>query len=192
MHVQKDIQSLVTLDPSFGLFIIPRSHFSIEFYENYCKLQGQRYTHKINYKKMSCFYLLPEIDGHHVSLIIALTDGIRQGNQFYPNLVMQFTIEEKNIYMNLGEEELMKRYPNLQVIMSGEAHILVTKLFKNISGKKVYVPGGFKSVTQDPCLKCSYGNNSGSLYLMETCFVFIHKPTLFIRFEDCKSVAIRR
>lgn len=39
---------------------------------------------------------------------------------------------------------------------------------------------------------CAYGSNGGLLYLFETCFIFIHKPPIFIRFDDVSSVQYQR
>lgn len=184
--------AIVSLDESFCYFMTPRGRYDVEMYEHYLRMHGKTYDYKIMYKNIHSFYLLPEDDGRHVSYVISLLVPIRQGNQQYNNLVMQFTRENRVIVLNLTDEELSTKYPKLSHNMTGEVHTIVGKLTKHITSKKVYVPGAFKNSEGASCIRCAYGSNGGLLYLFETCFIFIHKPPIFIRFDDVSSVQYQR
>lgn len=145
--------AIVSLDESFCYFMTPRGRYDIDMYEHYLRMHGKTYDYKIMYKNVHSFYLLPEDDARHVSYVISLLVPIRQGNQQYNNLVMQFIREEREIVLNLSDEELAVRYPKLNHSMQGEVHTLVGRLTKHITGKKVYVPGAFKNNNGDSCIQ---------------------------------------
>ena len=69
---------------------------------------------------------------------------------------------------------------------------LIAKSFKIIAKKKVFVSGKFANAYQQACVKCALRANEGHLYPLERCFVFIHKPPVFIRFDEVESVEFQR
>lgn len=57
---------------------------------------------------------------------------------------------------------------------------------------QVFVPKNYKSDRGDSCVKCSIKANDGLLFPLEKSLIFIHKPTLCIRFEDIESIEFLR
>lgn len=80
----------------------------------------------------------------------------------------------------------------LQPIIQGALCNLIAKTFKIIGKKKVFIPGKFANAYQQPCVKCALRANEGHLYPLEKCFVFIHKPSLLVRFDEVESVEFQR
>ena len=50
----------------------------------------------------------------------------------------------------------------------------------------------FRSVDERHAVSCSVKASTGHLYPLERSFVFIHKPTLVLRFEDVAAVEFER
>lgn len=125
--------------------------------------------------------------------VIALDKPIRQGQQRYQYLVLQSTKEPDEVTVNMEEETLQKEYNGeLQPVMRGTLSNLIAKTFKVISNKKVFIPGKFANANQQACVKCAVRANEGFLYPLEKQFVFIHKPTIIIRFNEIESVDFQR
>jgi hypothetical protein len=85
---------------------------------------------------------------------------------------------------------------------------LIAKVFKVLSQSKVsaprlsspllsplgqvYVSNVYKSERGDQCVKCSYKTNDGLLFPLQKLLIFIHKPTIVLRYEDVESVEFLR
>jgi structure-specific recognition protein 1 len=76
--------------------------------------------------------------------------------------------------------------------MVGPLSNLLAKVFKVLSGKKVFIPGNFRSDRGAHAVKCALRANEGLLYPLEKSFIFIHKPPVLIRFSDIDSVEFQR
>jgi len=156
-------------------------------------MRGAKYDYKIKYDDISRLFLLPKPDEVHMAFVIALDKPIRQGQQRYQNLVMQTTKDHAELTVNLDEEVLEKEYNgDLQPVMYGALSNLVAKTFKIIAKKKVFIPGKFANANQQPCVKCALRASEGHLYPLEKQFIFIHKPTVLVRFDDVESVEFQR
>jgi hypothetical protein len=57
---------------------------------------------------------------------------------------------------------------------------------------QVYVSNVYKSERGDQCVKCSYKTNDGLLFPLQKLLIFIHKPTIVLRYEDVESVEFLR
>ena len=101
-------------------------------------MQGAQYAYKIKYDDISCFFLLPKLDGGRMSFVISLLKPIRQGNQKYQNLVIETHKLDHTIKINLSDEDLENKYEGqLNEEMTMPLSNLIAKLFKALSGKKV-------------------------------------------------------
>lgn len=184
---------IVEFDLEKGSFLTPRGRYSIELYEHFFRMRGQKYDYKIKYDDISRLFLLPKPDDVHMAFVIALDKPIRQGQQRYQYLVLQTNKDTDEVRVNLDEETLKKEYgDDLQPIMRGSLSNLVAKTFKIIAKKKVFIPGKFQNANQQPCVKCALRANEGLLYPLEKQFVFIHKPPVLIRFNEVESVEFQR
>ena len=147
----------------------------------------------LKYDDINRLFLLPKPDEVHMVFVIALDKPIRQGQQRYQYLVLQATKDPDEVTVNMGEEALQKEYGGeLQPVMRGALSNLIAKTFKVISRKKVFIPGKFANANQQACVKCAVRANEGFLYPLEKQFVFIHKPTIIIRFNEIESVDFQR
>ncbi|OEU20514.1 SSrecog-domain-containing protein, partial [Fragilariopsis cylindrus CCMP1102] len=184
---------IVEFDLEKGSFLTPRGRYSIELYERFFRMRGQKYDYKIKYDDISRLFLLPKPDDVHMAFVIALDKPIRQGQQRYQYLVLQTNKDPDEVRVNLDEDTLKKEYgDDLQPIMRGSLSNLVAKTFKVIAKKKVFIPGKFSNANQQPCVKCALRANEGLLYPLEKQFIFIHKPPVLIRFNEVESVEFQR
>eukprot|EP00957_Ditylum_brightwellii_P160087 12186666-Ditylum_brightwellii.AAC.1 len=147
---------IVEFDESRGTFLTPRGRYTIELYDSFLRMRGNKYDYKIKYDDISKLFLLPKPDDVHMAFVIALDKPIRQGQQRYQMLVMQTTKEQSEVSVNLDEETLQSEYGgDLQPMMYGALSNLVAKTFKVIAKKKVFIPGKFANANQQACVKCA-------------------------------------
>lgn len=168
-------------------FLVPRGRYSVEMYGNFFRMHGNMYDFKIGYADVEKFYLLPRNDDITYVFILCLAKPIRQGQQRYPFLVWQLKMTEGSVDVNGAEN-----YPGLSPTVTGAFYQIVARVFKTFSGKKIYSTGKFESIDERKCISCSYKAKGGYLYPLERSFVFIHQPTLVLRFEDIASVEFER
>jgi len=186
-------EEIVQFTEQQGTFLTPRGRYKITLFDSHLRMHGNRYDYKIKYDDISRLFLLPRPDDVHMAFVIALDKPIRQGQQRYHILVLQTTKETQEIKVNLDQARLEKEYGGLlQPIMRGSLCNLIAKTFKTIARTKVFVNGKFANAYQQACVKCALRANEGHLYPLERCFVFIHKPPLFVKFEDVESVEFQR
>jgi len=110
-------------------------------------------------------------------------------------IAMNFEIErEANVRINLTPEEISSKYGNeLKPEMEGKLYDILSSLFNHLVGiKKIIVPGEFQSSRGTKAIKCSVRAAEGYLYPLRSSVVFIHKPVLYIRHSELKSVEFSR
>lgn len=174
-----------------GNFLTPRGRYAIKLTETYFHLVGSQYAYKIKYDDIEALFLLPKPDGARYAFVIALEKPIRQGNQKYPHLVIETHNVESTMDINCSPEELAK-YEGLSYTMTLPLSTLLAKCFKIISMKKVFVPKQYQSARSTSSLRCIVRANDGLLYPLAKSFIFIHKPTIIISFDDIESVEFKR
>lgn len=184
---------IARFEESQGTFLTPRGRYQLTLFDSFLRMHGNRYDYKIKYDDISRLFLLPKPDDLHMAFVIALDKPIRQGQQLYQILVLQTNKETEEISINLDEDTLKKEYGGaLQPVMQGALCNLIAKTFKIVAKKKVFVPGKFANAYQQQCVKCALRANEGHLYPLEKSFVFIHKPPVFIKFDEVQSVEFQR
>ena len=175
--------------------VIPRGNYSLDFYSNFAKLHGKTHDYKIMFKDISKIFMLQKPDGVHVVYIVHLSQPLRQGMTLHNFIAMNFEIErESNVRINLTSEEITQKYGNeLKPEMEGKLYDILSSLFNNLVGiKKIIVPGEFQSKRGTKAIKCSVRAAEGYLYPLRSSVVFIHKPILYIRHSELKSVEFSR
>ena len=61
-----------------------------------------------------------------------------------------------------------------------------------LSGKTVFVSGGYRSSKEFKFVACAVGASEGHLYPLNKSFIFIHKPTKVIPFDEIATVEFQR
>lgn len=184
---------IVEFDKEEGTFVNPRGRYGIQMYSTFLRMHGAKYDYKIQYEDIGKLFLLPKPDGVHSAIVICLEKPIRQGNQRYQHLVLQTHMLEHTIIINLSQEEIDAQYEGqLSQEMTMPLGNLFAKVFKVISNSKVFIPKHFKSDRDTFCVKCSLRANDGLLYPLEKSFIFIHKPTVLISFDDIEHIEFQR
>ncbi|KAK5986077.1 FACT complex subunit SSRP1 [Trichostrongylus colubriformis] len=80
----------------------------------------------------------------------------------------------------------------LEKELSGPLYEVVSKIFRVLINMKITVPGNFVGHSGTPAVMCAHKQASGFLYPLEKGFLYIHKPPMYIRFEEVSSVHFAR
>ena len=177
-----------------GNFITPRGKYSIQMTSTYMHLQGAQYFYKIKYDDINSLFLLPKPDGgNRHSLVISLEKPIRQGSNKYQNLVIETHNMETTSALNLTEDECQNKYDGqLSTELTMPLCNIMAKMMKVLSQSPVFVPKTFTSTRGVHGLRCALKANDGILYPLAKSFIYIHKPTIIIKFEDVESIEFLR
>ena len=176
-----------------GTFVTPRGRYAIQMTTTYFRMQGAQYDYKILYTDIANLFLLPKPDDVRTAFVISLEKPIRQGNQKYQHLVLETHKLEHTLIVNLSAEDLVTKYDGqLAKEMTMPMCNLFAKVFKVLTQSTVYVPKHFVSDRRTHCVKCSLKANEGLLYPLSKSFIFIHKPTIIISFEDVELIEFQR
>ncbi|KAF1743610.1 hypothetical protein MXB_3766, partial [Myxobolus squamalis] len=71
-------------------------------------------------------------------------------------------------------------------------HQTFCEILNKLSQNKVYSSGEFKSHLHNDCLACACKASNGLLYPLERGFLFIHKPTIYVPFDQISCVDFAR
>merc|ERR1711935_1003343 len=118
----------------------------------------------------------------------------KQGNSRYPFIICLFDKDQTiDLELELEEAELATKYDNkLQRKMSGATYEVVSRLMKAVTSRKITVPGSFKSEQGSSCISCNYKAQIGVLFPLERGFMYLHKPPIYIRFDEIDNVNFAR
>lgn len=174
--------------------LTPRGRYSMKVFPSFLQLHGKTYDYKIPYTSVLRLFLLPHKDQRFMFFVVSMDPPIKQGQTRYPFLIIQFGKDEEfDVKLNLSEEELQEKYEGkVAQEMSGPIYEIVSRLMKAVIGRRITVPGTFKSHAGISCITCSYKAGSGMLYPLERGFIFVHKPPVHIRFDEISSVNFAR
>lgn len=189
-----DIAGEAIVSLSDILFLTPRGRYDIDMYPTSFRLRGKTYDYKIQYQNIQQLFLLPKPDEVHNILIIQLDPPLRQGQTRYPFLVIQFLREDElEVELNLEDDEFNAKYAGKLKKKYDEAtHEVVGNLFRGLTGRRMIVPGSFSSVHAQAGVSCSLKASEGYIFPLETCFMFVPKPTVYIPLSEIKFVTFSR
>ncbi|KAI7865850.1 hypothetical protein BDF14DRAFT_1820248 [Spinellus fusiger] len=176
------------------LCLTPRGRYNIDMYQDFLRLRGKTYDYKIQYSSIIKLFLLLKPDEVHVLFVIGLDPPLRQGQTKYPFLVFQFVREDEvDVELNLDEATMNEKYDN-KLLKHYEAptYEVISTIFRSLTGRKVTVPGAYRSHHGAHALKCSMKANEGYLYPLEKSFLFIPKPPTFIPLHEISIVTFSR
>jgi structure-specific recognition protein 1 len=184
---------LVEFTKDQGNFISPRGKYALKFTTTTMQMLGTPYTFNIPYENLDSSFMLQKGLSNRHAFVICLKSPIRVGNQKYQNLVLETNDDrETTIEFNIPQEELSEKYSGLEQTMTNTLSNLFGKIFKGITGTKVLIPQKFEAARGGFSIRCTVKANDGLLYPMAKSFIFIHKPTLIIKFDDITSVEFER
>ncbi|KAL7073093.1 hypothetical protein ACQ4LE_008105 [Meloidogyne hapla] len=188
---EKD-QAIVTL-PDI-LLATPRGRYEIKVFPNHLSFHGKSYDYKVPLKTIMRMFLLSHKDGRHMYFVLHINPPIRQGQARYPFLVLEFSKEDYiELDLCLTEEQLAQQYQNkLDMHMRGFLYEMIAKLFRVLVNSRIIVPGNFTGASGTPAISCAVRQSMGFLYPLEKGFVYVHKPALYIRFEEVDNVHFAR
>lgn len=184
---------LVEFTKDQGNFVSPRGKYALKFTPTTMQMLGSPYTFNISYENLDSSFMLRKGTSNRHAFVICLKSPIRVGNQKYQNLVLETNDDyESTIEFNISKEDLAEKYVGLEHTMTNTLSNLFGKVFKGITGTKVLIPQKFEAARGGFSIRCTVKANDGLLYPMAKSFVFIHKPTLIIKFDDIASVEFER
>ncbi|KAH9454032.1 hypothetical protein Pst134EB_014128 [Puccinia striiformis f. sp. tritici] len=171
----------------------PRGRYDIDMHSDFLRLRGKTYDYKVLYSSIQRLFLLPKPDDIHFNFIVQLDPPIRQGQTRYPFLVMQFAKDEEiDAEMNLDEDTLNSTFQQTHNKIEGQAHEVVSIIFKGLAKKKIIFPQNFTSSNGQTAVKCNMKANEGLLYFLEKYVLFISKQPILINLADLHSVKFAR
>lgn len=184
--------SIVSFQDVF--FATPRGRYDIDIYKNSIRLRGKTYEYKLQHRQIQRIVSLPKADDINHLVVLSIEPPLRQGQTTYPFLVLQFQKdEETEVQLDLEDEDFEANYKDkLKKEYDAKTHIVVSHVLKGLTGRRVMVPGEYKSKYDQCAVSCSYKANEGYLYPLDNAFFFLTKPTLYIPFIDISSVNISR
>ena len=174
--------------------ITPRGKYSLDMYQTFLKFHGRTHNFKILYRCINGAFVLPKPDGQHIAFVISLSTPIKQGQTYYPFIILQFHKDTKErVKANLSPEQLKGNFDNkLEPEIEGPLHEVLSKLFVSMIKIKIIVPEGFKSAKDTPAVRCSVRAFEGHLYPLKKALLFVNKPVVYIRLSDIQHVEFAR
>jgi len=127
-------------------------------------------------------------------LKISLDPPIKQGQTRYHFLIWLFNKdEEMELDLGVTDEQLQEKFEGkLEKHMRGPSYELISKIMKNLLGRRITVPGTFTGHSGTNAISCAYKNANGFLYPLERGFIYVHKPPIHVRFEEIAAVNFGR
>ncbi|GMR42817.1 hypothetical protein PMAYCL1PPCAC_13012, partial [Pristionchus mayeri] len=185
-------QAVATLEQI--LCMTPRGRYDIKVYPNHLSLHGKTYDYKIPTKSITRLFLVPHKDGRHMYFVISLNPPIRQGQTRYHYLVIEF-VKDEHVDLELGmtQEQLNELYDKkLDREQSGNTYEIVSRIFRALVNMRITVPGNFVGHSGTPAIACAHKQASGFLYPLEKGLLYIHKPPMYVRFEEISTIHFAR
>ncbi|SCV02612.1 LAMI_0H01134g1_1 [Lachancea mirantina] len=175
-------------------FTTPRGRYDIDIYKNSIRLRGKTYEYKLQHSQIQRIFSLPKADDIHHLMVLSIDPPLRQGQTSYPFLVLQFQKdEETEVQLNVADEEFETTYKDrLMKQYDAKTHVVLSHVLKGLTNKRVVVPGEYKSKFDQCAVSCSFKANEGYLYPLDSAFLFLTKPTLYMPFSDVSIVNISR
>uniref|UniRef100_A0A0N5A1H4 FACT complex subunit SSRP1 n=1 Tax=Parastrongyloides trichosuri TaxID=131310 RepID=A0A0N5A1H4_PARTI len=172
----------------------PRGRYDVKVFPTHLSFHGKTYDYKINYRSVDRMFLLSHRDGRHVFFVVSINPPIRQGQTRYPYIVFEFSKDEMTEFdVNMSPEVLEKTYNGkIEPHHSGPVHEVFSKFLRVLTDKKVTVTGTFISKQGNQSIDCAYKQAAGFLFPLEKGFVYVHKPPMYIKFEDIQSINFDR
>lgn len=174
--------------------LTPRGRYDVKIYPTFLHLHGKTFDFKLTYTSIIRLFLLPHKDHRQVFFVISVDPPVKQGNARYPFIICLFDKDQTvDLELEIDEGDLKEKYDNkLQRSMSGATFEVVSRLMKAVTSRKITVPGSYKSDQGNNCISCNYRAQTGVLFPLERGFMYLHKPPIYIRFDEIDNVNFAR
>lgn len=174
--------------------LTPRGRYDVKIYPTFLHLHGKTFDFKLTYTSIIRLFLLPHKDHRQVFFVISVDPPIKQGNARYPFIICLFDKDQMiDLELELDDEELKQKFDGkLQRTMSGAMFEVVSLLMKAVTSRKITVPGSYKSDQGSSCISCNYRAQTGVLFPLERGFMYLHKPPIYLRFDEIDNVNFAR
>merc|ERR1712227_715472 len=174
--------------------LTPRGRYDVKIYPTFLHLHGRTFDFKLTYTSIIRLFLLPHKDHRQVFFVISVDPPIKQGQTRYPFVICLFDKDSlQDITLDMPEDELNEKYSGkLTRNMTGATFEVVSRLMKAVTGRKITVPGSYKSDQGNNCVSCSCKAQNGVLFPLERGFMYLHKPPIYIRFDEIDNVNFAR
>jgi len=169
---------------------LPRGKHDFEFFSQALKIRGKTQTYTLKYTGVSRLFLLQmEADCTTTSIVLLLSQPLRQGQQSHVALVLDFENEQRapvtmpqelRTAMGIrGSEEL-----SLQIM---------GRMLKHLTGKQMIAPSSeFKDKFDGKqyCVRCTHKAKPGVLFPLNKSMIFIKNPVIWIRYDEINNVEL--
>ncbi len=198
-NVLKSASVVVSSGDAIAIFreihcLSPRGRYDIKVFPTYIHLHGKTFDYKVMHSSVMRLFLLPHKDQRQMHFAVNVDPPVKQGQTRYHYLVFNFKLEDDvDIELPFDEDELEKKFAGkLEKEISGPVYEVISKVLKGLTGKKVTMPVNFVGHSGTPAIACSHKAASGFLYPLERGFIFIYKPSIYIRFDEVRYVHLER
>lgn len=206
-HVQDEVISedaIFKFDGDFCLMCLnlSRAKYAFHMYASQIRVQSNTYDHFIKYDQIKKMFLLPLPKGGY-NFVLKLDPPLRRRNKTEAYIVVQFGDEDPipDAEINTEGEGIADMLGDLSTTFedkeTGEtrnspAHLLLGKILTKMTGKKVAAPDTFSTTFEEQCVGCHAEGQQGYLYPLERALIYVHKPTIHIRYDDIVTAELLR
>lgn len=125
-----------------------------------------------------------------------MSKPVQLGQTTHHFIVLQFKKEievEIKTRVKPQHEENNPALKNVKAEYQGELHEVFPEVVNGFVGINMLLPStDIKIKEGPPCLKCNFKTHPGWIYFVKKSFLFVLKPTLYIRFEEVAQVEFQR
>eukprot|EP00729_Bicosta_minor_P003031 gene3032-15421_t len=206
-HVQDEVISedaIFKFDGDFCLMCLnlSRAKYAFHMYASQIRVQSNTYDHFIKYDQIKKMFLLPVPKGGY-NFVLKLDPPLRRRNKTEAYIVVQFGDEDPipDAEINTEGEGIADMLGDLSTTFedkeTGEtrnspAHLLLGKILTKMTGKKVAAPDTFSTTFEEQCVGSHVESQQGYLYPLERALIYVHKPTIHIRYDDIVTAELLR
>ncbi|KAI6181659.1 FACT complex subunit SSRP1 [Aphelenchoides besseyi] len=173
----------------------PRGRYDIKVYANRLAFHGKSYDYKIPFNTISRMFLLPHKDQRHVFFVLSIHPPIRQGQTRYPFIVLECLADDEASLELTGNDQQLDRLctDSENRIIQGRLYEILSKIFRILTNVLITVPADMDRETMScTVFSCAFRQASGYLYPLEKGFMYVHKPPMYVRFDEIDNIHFAR
>jgi structure-specific recognition protein 1 len=177
-------------------WVIPSGKFEVRFLPRCFVLRGKSTDMSVRYNTVHRLFLLPTLR-EEISLVFQLSTPLRQGSAAHHFLNLQMDMKQRPPpgfkLSNLADEMLVQNALTPNDCAQLQLPTLMSRLLKMLTGIEPSIPLiSFKSSNGLHSVNCSFKHNAGQLFPLKKGLVFLHKPCIFIPYDQIKCVQVQR
>jgi structure-specific recognition protein 1 len=204
-HVQEDViaeEAIIKFEGAYRFMCLnlSRAKYSFHFYATVLRVRSDTYDHKIKYSDVKRLFLLALPKGGY-NLVMQLDPPLRRQNHKVSMIVIQFGEGDalpEDAELNTEGEGVADMLKDISLKeeddpeTNKDAHIVASELLSALTKKSVTIPGTYENTYQEQCLSCVAEGQQGYLFPLEKAFIYVHKPTVHIRYDDIIEAEMHR